>query len=139
MAAKKTEEEWRVITFLKNVVPHNPVHRAAVYRALQFLYSRQTSQEQSAAATVVDNGEGFNGFDAPFLSDVAKRAKQYGSLTPNQTEVIARKLIKYAKQLTDLSQMNPRKPVQAQLPSMPVPNAADAAKKLARQILGKKS
>lgn len=78
-------------------------NRTLVYRMLQALYARQTGFEQEIEATTENNGIGFNGADSHFLSNVAKNSKPYGNLTSKQCEVVARKLIKYARQLEDIA------------------------------------
>lgn len=82
--------------------PEDAKHRAALSRALLFLYARQTADEQQSAATSHDNGRGFSGIDAGFMSSVAESVKRYGNMTPGQARHIARKLAKYTGQLLDL-------------------------------------
>ena len=72
---------------------------AFVYRALQVMYARQTDDEQAAGVTAHDNGVGFNGTDAEFLSSVAERSKPYGKLTTRQCDAVRRALVKYVGQL----------------------------------------
>jgi hypothetical protein len=74
-------------------------YRRLVYRMLQAVYERQTRDEQAVKVTKHVNGRGFNGPDAPILSDIAQKSIRYGSLTPRQTSLVARKLQKYAGQL----------------------------------------
>ncbi len=89
-----------------NGYPHSKI----IWRMLQALYSRQTSQEQSMQATVENNGMGFNGFDATFLSDVAEKSQQYKNLTPRQAAVVAKKLKKYIRQLVEIAnELQPEK------------------------------
>ena len=74
-----------------------------VYKMLQALYMEQTAGEQEAGFTSEQNGRGFNGTDAGFLSSVAKNAQEYGTLTPRQLQSVARGLYKYAVQLSKLA------------------------------------
>ena len=78
-------------------------NRTLVYRMLQAMYNRQTQFEQEIKGTVIENGIGFNGVDANFLSSVAENSKQYGNLTGKQCDKVAAKLIKYAGQLQDIA------------------------------------
>lgn len=78
-------------------------YRTVVYRMLQSLYQRQTQHEQVAGYTKQTNGVGFSSFDSPILSGIAEGSKQYQSLTPKQTALVARKLIKYRKQLAAIA------------------------------------
>ena len=78
-------------------------NRTLVYRMLQALYARQTGFEQQIEATTESNGIGFNGADSHFLSSVAKNSRPYGNLTSKQCEHVAKRLIKYSRQLEDIA------------------------------------
>lgn len=78
-------------------------YRKLVFRMLVALYALQTADEQATGSTNHLNGCGFNGFDAPLLSDIAVRSQQYGSLTEKQTSLVARKLRKYTSQLARIA------------------------------------
>lgn len=79
------------------------------------LYARQTADEQLAQATGHDNGVGFNGTDANILSSFAEQVirnrrmrsaggSTYSSdLSPKQMTLLRTKMVKYGKQLTDLT------------------------------------
>lgn len=74
--------------------------RKALTTALLYLFARQTSYEQSTGATSVNNGMGFTGVDAEFLSSVASRCKKTGrEMTTGQFPYVQKKLVKYAGQL----------------------------------------
>lgn len=88
-----------VRTWIQNCNVDNDKHRAALSRALLFLYSRQTADEQSSQTTNHDNGMGFSGFDAEFLSSVAQGVQRYGNMTPRQAMVVKKRLARYAGQL----------------------------------------
>jgi len=75
----------------------------ATGRALWCLYERQTDDEQASNTTRDNNGVGFNGRDAEFLSSIAKRLPNYGfKLTERQLPHVRRKLRKYTRQLLEV-------------------------------------
>lgn len=69
--------------------------------ALMELFQFQTVDEQSINGTVHDNGVGFNGFDAPILTDMSKFYLERRYLTPKQLIFIRRTVKKYINQLLD--------------------------------------
>lgn len=71
-----------------------------VYAALMFLYNKQTDEEKVKGNTSEHNGVGFNAYDAPFLSAIARSYLEYGHLTKGQKEKTIPLLKKYSKQLT---------------------------------------
>jgi hypothetical protein len=76
---------------------------AAVVRALQQIYSRQTESERCSLATVASNGVGFNAHDAKILSDIARRLPYYNNkMTPRQMTMVRRMIKKYWRQLLDI-------------------------------------
>ena len=75
----------------------------ACHRALEALYKLQTADEQSALTTKHTNGVGFTSFDAPFLSDIARKTRIYGAMTRNQLAHVRPKLMKYWRQLVDIA------------------------------------
>ena len=70
-----------------------------VERALLALYSRQTESEQSGDYTAESNMVGFNMFDAPSLSRMAKKLLEGAKLSPGEVWMARRRLRKYAGQL----------------------------------------
>jgi len=73
-------------------------------RGILAVYNYQTNQEKRIGDTVEDNGVGFNGADAQFLSSLAQwiQKSSYAEgqrLTVKQAAVAARKMKKYAGQL----------------------------------------
>jgi hypothetical protein len=68
-------------------------------RALLAIYAHQTAYEQSAGATTEDNGVGFSGTDAEFLSSVASQAKRGRQLSEKQMVYVRKRMGKYANQL----------------------------------------
>lgn len=74
----------------------------ALKRALVTLYNRQTPVEQEALQTTEHNGRGFNGRDAGFLSDIARKLPRYGNrMTARQTVAVRKALPKYWRQLLE--------------------------------------
>ena len=63
----------------------------------------QTAQEQSIDQTVEDNGIGFSGVDATFLSSLAKQFIEKGYLSPKQMLFVHAKIRKYASQVIKFS------------------------------------
>jgi len=75
----------------------------AVERAILALHERQTYEEQNIYGTKEINGIGFNKFDAPFLTDLAKKLLNGYSLTPKQIAAARKSLIKYKGQLSEIA------------------------------------
>jgi hypothetical protein len=73
----------------------------AVVRGLMVLYALQTDDEQATETTREDNKVGFTGYDAEFLTSVAKQYERKGYLSPKQIQAVRRKLMKYWRQLAD--------------------------------------
>jgi hypothetical protein len=71
----------------------------AVIKALGILYSYQTKDEQSSEATIYDNGVGFSGPDADFLTSCWKSYLKYNSLTVKQLNIVRKCIVKYSGQL----------------------------------------
>ena len=68
-------------------------------RALIRIFEAQTISEQKAACTNHNNGIGFTGADAPFLTSCAKHILFKGHLTEKQLPWVVKKIGKYARQL----------------------------------------
>lgn len=79
-------------------------NNAWLYRGLVTIYNYQTADEQAADATAHDNGVGFSGCDAPFLSSLAKQVISRGFLTPTQLTFARKKMVKYAGQLLRIAE-----------------------------------
>jgi len=71
------------------------------YRALEFLYDRQTAHEQGMCQTIDKNGVGFTGFDAEILSSFASQVKRGRRLSGRQFEICNKRLPKYWNQVMD--------------------------------------
>ena len=89
-----TEEE------IKNLVQTND---KVLYGALKKLYAKQTADEQRSKETKENNGVGFNGVDAGFLSSTAEFLLRTGFLTDKQKVIVRKKMVKYTRQLTRLA------------------------------------
>lgn len=89
--------------------------RYAVNCLLQ-LYARQTADEQATETTREHNGVGFNAVDAELLSSFARQAADrrrqreqgdipahWTDLSPKQMVLLRRKLARYQRQLTELT------------------------------------
>ena len=74
-----------------------------LYSCLENLYDCQTEEEKAVGNTQVDNGIGFNAYDAPFLSAMIKDLKKYGHLTFTQRDKTRKMLEKYSKQLVKMA------------------------------------
>jgi len=68
-------------------------------RGILAIYAKQTDEEQHAETTIEDNGVGFNGVDAPFMTSIAKQLQQGRTLSPHQAAVCRKIMIKYCGQL----------------------------------------
>jgi len=68
-------------------------------RGLMVVYANQTAEEQSTGTTRDDNGVGFTGCDAEFLTSCAMQYKRRGTLTQKQTAWVMKKISKYVKQV----------------------------------------
>lgn len=94
MDKKWTKEEIR-----KNMAENDKW----LYRGLSAIYARQTADEQETHSTNHENGMGFNGVDAEFLSSLAQQVETIGWLTPKQREHARKKMNKYAGQLARIA------------------------------------
>lgn len=72
-------------------------------RGILAIYSRQTEAEQARKTTIEDNGIGFNGVDAPFLSSLARQLQVRDWLSEKQSAIARRKMTKYAGQLEKIA------------------------------------
>jgi hypothetical protein len=86
-------------------------------RGILAIYERQTADERSSAITKYNNGIGFNGRDAGFLSSLAKqiltwqatdpRDRRYRQpLSDRQFDSARRAMLKYAGQLASIAAAN---------------------------------
>lgn len=73
-------------------------------RGILAIYANQTADEQVSEATRHDNGIGFTGADAHFMSSLAKQIEQSHRapgerLSPKQRAIAHERMPKYARQL----------------------------------------
>jgi hypothetical protein len=80
-------------------------------RAILVLYERQTEDEKDAMSTMEENGAGFNGFDAEFLSSLAEQVLSGKFLSENQIKAAQKKIGKYSQQLLDIALSKKERPV----------------------------
>jgi hypothetical protein len=86
-----------------------------VYRMLRSMFQRQELDEQTTGATKHNNGVGFNGLDAPILTDIVRSAERYNAQRPNayglsrgQAALVAKKQKKYVGQLEEIASIKTR-------------------------------
>lgn len=72
-------------------------------KALMAIYRYQTEDEQKSDATLENNGVGFTGVDAEFLTSLAKQYQRKGSLSDKQLEYLMKKIPKYWFQIARIS------------------------------------
>lgn len=75
----------------------------AIKALVRIYQENQTPTEQSTLSTSVDNGIGFTGVDAPFLSSLAQAYLRYGRLSTKQLDWLKRKIHKYHAQVIKMS------------------------------------
>jgi hypothetical protein len=78
----------------------------ALERAILLVYANQTASEKAAGATNQNNGVGFNGTDASFMSSIAgwlgrARAEEGHRLSLKQQEIARSIIMKYWRQVQD--------------------------------------
>jgi len=75
----------------------------AVVRGMLRIYDLQTESEQVFGDTHEHNGVGFNGIDGGIMSSFSEFYKKTGFLTLKQMKIARKKMLKYAGQLTKIS------------------------------------
>jgi hypothetical protein len=75
----------------------------AVKALIRIFQENQTSDEQVSQTTSHDNGIGFTGVDAQFLSSLAQNYLRYGRLSEKQMGFVFKKMPKYAGQVIKMS------------------------------------
>jgi hypothetical protein len=73
---------------------------ATLIKGLLRIYSNQTADEQAVKLVTQNNGIGFTGADAPFLTSLAENFLKNKKLSPKQLEALRKKMPKYVGQLT---------------------------------------
>lgn len=110
MTKVQKDKVQAIKTWLKNCNPSNPSHQQSLHRAILMIYSCQTADEQATQHTHQLNNRGFNGRDAAFgsamaekIMDIQQGRSQYATLTPKMYTAIKRMMVKYARQLSEIS------------------------------------
>lgn len=75
----------------------------ALIRGLLAIYEGQTPDEQTVGQTVEDNGIGFNGVDAEFLTAMVVSYQNYKRLTEGQLRATRKAMLKYSGQLARIA------------------------------------
>ena len=75
----------------------------ALDRALVAIFEAQPVLERVGEEAILDDGIGFNKFDAPVLNSIAKCLVYNGNITQEQRAVARKRLPKYWKQLMKIS------------------------------------
>jgi len=89
------------ILFVKVKLSSDPVW--ALKALVRIYQENQTNDEQVTQQTTHDNGIGFSGCDAQFLSSLAQNYLRYGRLSEKQMSFVFKKMPKYAKQVIAMS------------------------------------
>ena len=96
--------KYQRVAYLRAAMANSAKHAIA---GLMRIYANQTAGEQEMGATVEDNGIGFTGADADFLTSLAQSYEKYGRLTGDkesgQMKFVFKKMPKYAAQLESVS------------------------------------
>jgi hypothetical protein len=74
-----------------------------LYRAIVAINASQTANELAHGGTIEDNGIGFNGADGYILMSFAAQLNRCGHLSPKQTIIARKKMVKYASQLLTIA------------------------------------
>jgi hypothetical protein len=90
-----------VQAFVKHKLATDPVW--ALKALVRIFTENQTQSEQQMDATVEDNGIGFSGVDAEFMSSLAKQYIAKGFLSPKQMSFVFKKISKYSRQVVLMS------------------------------------
>jgi len=75
----------------------------AVIRGMLRIYDLQTESEQVFGDTHEHNGVGFSGVDGGIMSSFSEFYDKTGFLTSKQMKIARKKMLKYAGQLTKIS------------------------------------
>lgn len=72
-------------------------------RGLLTIYDKQTEAEKAVGTTKEDNGVGFSGVDAEFLTSLAEQYQGRNYLSPKQMAAVKKNIARYAGQLVRFS------------------------------------
>lgn len=95
---EQTDKDLKVL-FIEKMKTND----AWVTRGLVAIWNKQTEDEKFVAETKHDNGVGFTGSDAHFLSSLAQQYTIKGYLSPKQMKFARRSMLKYAGQLVKIT------------------------------------
>lgn len=90
----------QVAEFVKRKLISDPVWAS---HALDVVFQNQTRAEQNSHLTIENNGIGFTGVDAEFLSSLYEQKQRYGRLTPRQMGYVHKMIPKYHNQIVQAS------------------------------------
>jgi hypothetical protein len=97
-----TTTKKATVLFVKNKLSTSKVW--AIKGLVRIYQENQTSDEQVAKTTSHDNGIGFTGCDAGFLSSLAEQYLRRGDLSDKQMSFVFKKMPKYAGQVIAMSE-----------------------------------
>jgi hypothetical protein len=86
-------------------------------RAVLAIYARQTAAEQTVEETVDLNNQGFNAFDAKYLTYIAKWLQSGKHLDGRHLEKTRTRMQKYCRQLTEIANAKETATVAAPVPT----------------------
>jgi len=86
---------------IKNYLKQRLAEPAQAVKALMLIYSFQTEHEQAVEGTEVHNNIGFTGFDAEWLSKLAKQYQEREWLSQKQLKCLTKIMPKYWHQVLD--------------------------------------
>lgn len=89
------------LLYVKTKLASDPIW--ATKALIRIFQENQTSDEQVRKVTTEDNGIGFSGCDAEFLSSLAEQYLRRGSLSDKQMGFVFKKMPKYARQVVAMS------------------------------------
>jgi hypothetical protein len=90
-----------ILLYVKSQLATNKLW--ATKALVRIFQENQTNDEQIAKVTSHDNGIGFSGCDAEFLSSLAEQYLRRGNLSDKQMNFVFRKMPKYARQVVAMS------------------------------------
>lgn len=90
----------QIAEFIKGKLVSDPIW---TLHALDVVFHNQTLVEQNAQMTIENNGIGFTGVDAEFLSSLYEQKQRYGRLTPRQMGYVHKMIPKYHNQIVQAS------------------------------------
>jgi hypothetical protein len=89
------------VTFIRTQLQESD---AWLKRGILAIYKRQTADEQATDDVKHDNGMGFTGVNAPFLSSIAKQILAGRELSQKQVAASRRSMLKYSGQLMKIAE-----------------------------------